>query len=412
VSGRELARTRATARIQVAFAHYALSVAPGGTRSRKGWLLAVPLVLALALVLWVALRPPVGLEALSRTPPTSRAQAVQAKVELAEVDQRESVPVEEPAPPQGPEVAPTPASPEPEIVSYEESGPIPPDPIQQGSAILDLQLLDAATEQPFASYVELWRIDAPENEGWTSGDQLQDQAQVPSEGWAFMRLPEGRYRVVCNAQAWNEAAPEVDVRAPRTQFSPAIALPREFHVRLDVRDRYGVQVPSLSLGKRDYEVLDAQDPWRGERTLKSQANTAVGFSASRMGSKRWSGGVQPADGFDLGVFREADRGGHRRELREYVTPGGGHVRVRIPPRRDSDLDLVVVALTKAEVEPLVRVPPGWAGQLDVSIVGDSVQRDGSLRGAGWDRAPVSMCIGGAGLLTFLHAWRAADGELL
>ena len=384
-------------------------------RSWKSWLFAVPLVLAAAVALWVAFRQPVGLEALSKAPPRSGAQAAPADVELAKIDQRETIQVEAPAPPAESHAAPAPREPEPEIVSFEVVGSPPPDPVQLGSAALDLELVDAATEQPVASYVELWRIDAPENEHWTAGDQLQAQAQVPVEGWLFTKLPEGRYRLVCHAQAWGEAPAEVEVRAPLTRFSLAIALPREFRVRLDVRNRFGVQVPSLSLATAGWEALDSQDAWRGERGVKSAAGTAVGFgsfSASRAGARRWTSPTsQPPEGFDLGVFREADRVTHRREVREYRTPDGCRLSVRIPPRCDSDLDLVVVALSTAEVEPLVRVPPGWAGQLELSVVGNAMEREASLLGVGWERAPVKLRVDGPGLRKFSDTWRAADGEL-
>jgi hypothetical protein len=368
--------------------------------------------LASVFALWVSFRQPVAVAELSNEPATSQALAASPEVELAKIDQRETVPVEEPARPTEPEAAPTSEPPEPDVISFEQIGPTPPDPVELGPAVLDLQLLDAATEQPIASYVELWRIDAPETVHWTAGDQLQDQAQVPIEGWAFTSLPEGRYRVVCHAQAWGEDAAEVDVHAPRTRFNLAIAIPRAFRIRLDVRDRFGVQVPSLSLSTAGWESLDSQDAGRGERGLKSGAGVAIGMSGSRMGARRWTSPTsQPPEGFDLGVFREADRGSHRREVREYRTPDGCRLSVRIPPRRDSDLDLVVVALSTSEVEPLVRVPPGWAAQLELTIVGQAVEREASLQGAGWERAPVILRVGGPGLRTFLHTWRAADGEL-
>ncbi len=388
-------------------------MAPRRTNTRKGWLLTVPLILATVVGLWLILRQPVSLEALSHAATTSdRREVSEPKVELAEVDQRASIEVEAPAPAPPEVVAPTSEPHEPDVINFEVVGSPPPDPVQTGPAALDLQLVDAATDQAVASYVELWRIDAPDNEHWTAGDQLQDQAQVPVEGWLFTKLPEGRYRIVCHSQVWGEEAPETDVLAPLTSLRLALQLPREFRIRLDVRDRFGVQVPSLSLSTAGWESLGAQDEWRSERGLKSGAGVAIGMRGSRMGGRRWkSVSPQPPEGFDLGQFHEADRGSHRREVREYKTPDGCRVRVRIPPRSASDLDLVVVALSTSEVEPLVRVPPGWAGQLEVIIVGDTEKRDASLQGSGWDRAPVSMCVSGPGLFTFLHAWRAADGEL-
>jgi hypothetical protein len=388
-------------------------VVPKSPRTRKGWLLAVPLVLAAFFALWVALREPAPLEALSNEPKTSHAPAIPHAVELAKVDARETVPVEKAPPPPSSEPAPSPDPPELEIVDFEEMGPTPPDPVELGNAVLDLQLLDAATEQPVASYVELWRIDAPENESWTAGDQLQDQAQVPVEGWAFRRLPEGRYRVVCHAQVWGEDPPELEVRAPRTRASLSIETPRAFRIHLDVRDRFGAQVADLHLTGKNEELLDPHDDWRNHRSLKASAGAwmSVGYGGG-WGFNEWSShGAQPADGFDLGMHSEADRGGHRRTVWDLATGDGRRLRLRFPPRMDADQYLIAVVLSASEIEPLVRVPPSCSAQIELEVVGEPIQRDPSLPGGGWERAPVSITVRGEGLRAFEHTWRAADGEL-
>ncbi len=382
-------------------------------RSRKIWLLAVPLVLAAAVALWVALRQPVGLEALSKVPPRSGAQATPADVELATVDQRETVQVEAPAPFAEADAAPAPDESGPEIVEFEQMGPTPSDPVELGNAVLDLQLLDAATEQPVASYVELWRIDAPENEHWTAGDQLQDQAQVPVEGWAFRRLPEGRFRVVCHAQVWGEDPSELEVRAPTTRASLSIKTPRAFRIHLDVRDRFGAQIADLHLTGKNEEVLDSHDDWRHQRSLKASAGAwvSVGYGGG-WGFNEWSSqGAQPADGFDLGMHSEADCGGHQRTVWDMATGDGRRVRVRFPPRMDADQVLLAVVLSASEIEPLVRVPPGCPSQIELAVVGEAIQRAPSLPGGGWERAPVSITVHGEGLRAFEDTWRAADGEL-
>jgi len=388
-------------------------VAPKRASSRNGLLLGTPLVFAVLLALWVAVRQPAAVEALSNQPTHPVTPAPTSDLELAQVDQRETVAVEEPVAPEQPETAPTPAPYEPEIVDFVESGPTPPDPVQQGSALLDLQLLDTATKQPVASFVELWRLDAPENEDWTSGDQLQDQAQVPVEGWTFPNLPEGGYRIVCHAQAWDEEVAAVDVRAPRTRTTLSIVIPREFRILLDVRDRFGVQVANLHLVGRNEELLDPHDDWRTGRSLKASAGgVSIGIGRGWWGSNQWSSqGPQPADGFDLGTHAEANRGGHRREVLDFATADGRRVRVLVPPRMNGEQDLVAVAIEPGEIEPLVRVPPNSSAQVEVEVLGEAIQRDASLPGGGWERAPVSISVRGEGLRAFQHTWRPADGDL-
>jgi hypothetical protein len=371
----------------------------------------VLLALTALLAWWIAARTPLAPAELAPSP-IAQAPELASAVDLAEVDQRETIAVAAPAPAAPEEHAAEPAPPELELISFEEMRPLPPDPVQLGPAVLHLELVDGATEHGLASHVELWRIDAPENDSWTGGDQLQDQAQVPAEGWSFRNLPEGRYRVVCHAQAWGEEAAEVDVAAPFTRFSLSLTLPRAFRVWLDVRDRFGVQVASLALVNENQEYLDAQEPWRNERGLKRAAGVSWSIGRGRWGFRQWSSEApHPADGFDLGTHYESERGGHRRDVLDYATSDGHRVRVRIPPRRDADLHLVAVALSPAEIEPLVRVPPGFSGQLELEVVGEAVQRDPSLPGGGWERAPVAIRVHSAGLRAVQHTWRAVDGEL-
>jgi len=391
-----------------------MGVSSHPTRRSRNPALGAVLALAAAGALWLALREPAEAPVLARSA-APETHAAELPIDDPPVDLREPVPVQEAAPPA--EEAPAAEDLVPEeleelVIDFSESKPLPPDPVQPGPALLDLQLVDADSEEGVASHVELWRIDAPENEHWTEGDQLQDQAWVPVEGWAFRNLPEGRYRVVCHAQVWGEEAAEVEVRAPRTRLSLDLELPRAFRVRLDVRDRFGVQVASLALVSRGDELVDPQESWRNERMVKNWSGESWGYAVGRGWVDPFShDGPQPPEGFDLGSFYEVDRGGHRRTVLELEVPGGGRVRVTLPTRRDSDLDLIAVVVAPSEVEPLVRVPPGFAATIELRVVGQAIERDTSLPGGGWERAPVSIRAWAEGLNAVEHAWRAADGEL-
>jgi hypothetical protein len=386
---------------------------PGTSKQRGkpavGLALALVGALAVGIAVWwstAPVAPQVRAKAPFETPSVEPHGAAPDLRELVQLD-------EEPQPAPAASAEPVAdAADEPDLVFHEVVGEAHPDPVEHGNALLDLRLIDKATGAAVASHVELWRLDAPENEHWTSGDQLQDQADVPLEGWIFTRLPEGRYRVVCHREAWGEEPPEIEVTAPRTRLDVALVLPREFRIRLDVRDRFGNQVAGLALEERSFEYLDERQPWRGERTQKSGFGTAIGYGASRGRGKPWSlPGPQPPEGFDLGLRWEADRGGHRTEVLVMRTESGGRVRLFVPPRCAGDLRLVAVVLTAEEVEPLVRFPSAISAPLELDVFGKAVERDSGLPDGGWQQAPVKIRIQAAGVGRFSDTWKPADGDL-
>ena len=287
-----------------------------------------------------------------------------------------------------------------------------PDDVQLGPAALDLRLVDARTGAGVASHVELWRIDAPGNDHWSAGDQLQQQAHVPAEGLLFTRLPEGRYRLVCSAQVWDEEPPEVEVDAPRTQIDLALALPRSFRVRVVVRDRFEHLVPSVELGRTGSESLDAGSPWRWDRMPLNGDAILEDFEMSSVEFAPWlSLGPQTEDGFDLGSYHEAERGSHQRITLELRTPQGGRVSVRVPGRAGEDVHLVAVAVPEPEFAARVRMPGGGPAHAEVEAICEATARSAYERGGGWASAPVKIRARLVGYRPTERIWCAAQGEL-
>ena len=300
--------------------------------------------------------------------------------------------------------------PEPPEEMLEEPGH--PDPVELGPAALDLRLTDARSGEPVASHVELWRIDAPGNEHWTDGDQLQDQAHVPVEGWLLTRLPEGRYRLVCHAQAWDAQPPEIAVSAPRTRLDVAIELPRAFRVRVVVRDRYGRLVPTVFFGRERIETLEVSEPWRFERLPREGDMMWETVGWSDLGpALESSEGPQAEDGFDLGLYAGATRGQPERSVLALRTPEGARVCVRVPARADGDVHLVAVAVPRAEVADRVRMPGGGPAQAEVSVTGWAQPATPATPGGGWERAPLEIRARLEGYRGVELAWTVAQGEL-
>jgi hypothetical protein len=370
------------------------------------WLVALLLALALAVVtaLWL-LRP--GHDAVAAP---DLAQAAPAQVSAAELRSPR-----EPEPLTRAEVA----SVEPPAESFEEEdlppeaeGPWPPDPVQLGPAMLDLRLRDARSGEPIGSFVHLWRIDAPGNEGWTEGDQLQTEAQVPEEGWLFTRLPEGRYRLVCDAASWDSEPPEITVSAPRTTLDVSIDVPTRFRVRVVVRDRYGALVPSVTVTQEQSDRLSLSEPWRFERQLRSGDMSWSDFDGQADAPFRPNLEPQPEDGFDLGLYGGATRGAPKVSVLTLETPDRARVRVRVPARADGDLRMVAVAVPLADVASRVLIPGGAPAQADVEVWGEAIEFDPALPlGGGWDHAPVRIRAGLAGYEPVDELWTVALGEL-
>lgn len=337
-----------------------------------------------------------------------------AAVEPARTDDAVQRATAEPALPERAEVERS--EPEAEPVAQEELDEPPEeeadsDPVQLGPALLDLRLIDARTDEPVASQVELWRIDAPGNDAWTDGDQLQQSAHVPVDGWVFTHLPEGRYRLVCDAAVWNAQPPEITVSAPRTQLDVPIEVPVSFRVRVVVRDRYGRLVPGVLVQREQPRLLQLSEPWRFDRAPREGFADYVSEEVSVDLPPRASVGPQSEDGFDLGGFRGAQRGSHQVQGFVLETPDGARVHVAIPTQAEGNVDLVAVAVPPGDVLPGVRVPAGADGEPMVEVVGEAVAAERGLPLDGWDHAPVRILVGLAGCESKVVSWTVADGDL-
>lgn len=147
-----------------------------------------------------------------------------------------------------------------------------PDPIQTGECTLALELIDFETRAHVAGTVHLWRLDAPGNEHWNAGDQLQASLEVPDDGLGIPDLPEGRYRVRSEQEADCVEDPEpFVVTGGWTRVVVEIHVPRSFPIYLRVYDQEGreVEEAEVYLMEVGCSCDDPLDPsWRQRRTRK------------------------------------------------------------------------------------------------------------------------------------------------
>jgi len=306
--------------------------------------LLVALAIALAVVLWW-IRDDERARAERPEPPREAVEPLTSEPELAEV----------PAPAEETEETARPAT------------TLPPDPLERGECALYVRFVDAATGQPVATSVDLWRLNAPGNEDWLEGDQLQRSAEIPAEGVTLHDLPEGEYRPVCAAERITaEDPPPVRVAGPLTAVTIAIELPGTFHVFLKVYDANGRLVPEAGV-RRSGESWSAgrETPaWRKARELRNPPPGNAYFGVSRSGGAgRFSGGhsaarPQPPTGFRLGPVPESTKG--RRITWHYRAETEGLNDVVVYVRGDHTDERTYVGVM-APIETLlrdVRLPDG------------------------------------------------------
>lgn len=256
-----------------------------------------------------------------------------------------------------PEPAPAEASP------AGEAPALPPDPAERGECAMLVRVLDAETQQPIASTVDLWRLDAPGNEEWTAGDQLQLTAEVPAEGARLEALPAGFYRPICLAERFSaEDPPPVRVEGPLTEVTFRILMPRKLHACVKVVDVRGAPLPkgSVRQGSRTWHNRWRDPAWRKPRALRgAKRNVYLQLGGGGGGAYVRAKGIpQPPGGFRLGPFAEDSK---QSEVRYHVTvavEGCNDVRVAVPGAATDGLTFLGLAVPFATVGGELRMQDG------------------------------------------------------
>jgi hypothetical protein len=208
--------------------------------------------------------------------------------------------------------------------------------------------------------VHLWQLDAPATEHWTRGDRRWATLRVGTSGKVVEGLPEGLYRVECEAQLRGVVAPPpFAVRGDRTEVELPVRLPREFEVRLRVVDERGRAVTRDCLA--DYTAAaigdEAAPTWvvprrRGDTgALELPEQETVYETEERP--------VSAENGlYRLGTMRQ-DHGSFRR-TRQWVL-GHRHatcVLVSVDGTIDADRTYVGATVPLARIREVIRLPGG------------------------------------------------------
>ncbi len=256
----------------------------------------------------------------------------------------------------------TPAQPPPGAV---EAQAIPDDPIEEGPATLALTVLDDETGAPQTGTVNLWRLDAPGNAGWLEGDQRQGNVLIAAGHGELGDLPEGRYRAVFEEQrgvvddpAWFE------VRAPRTEVTLRVPMPRRFPGSLRLLDERGVplQEAEVQSSGRGYTMLPSRPAWVRVRELRNPSGQGLflgsGGGGGSFSSRGWRRVVAVNDVLPVGEFLESSRRRTERVWLRVRTAGRNDVNVTLGDGASGPTTHLAVALPLATLLDRLVLPDG------------------------------------------------------
>jgi hypothetical protein len=222
-------------------------------------------------------------------------------------------------------------------------------------------VVDQATGRPVVSRVHLWQLDAPATEHWMRGDRRVHDVAVGLDGATVEGLPEGLYRVACEAQLrTDESPPAFVVRGEETEVELPVRLPRKFVVCLRVVDERGR--PVADYGPASCTVRWAGDegppawvvPRRGIRSHEPREDEQeTGFEIERNLPALRQCGL-----FDLGEMHQ-DSGSVRRSW-DYVLgfPRGSRVMVSVDGTIEADRTYLGVTVPIGRILECVRLPGG------------------------------------------------------
>lgn len=192
----------------------------------------------------------------------------------------------------------------------------PADRLEQGDSELILRIVDRATRRSAPGFVHVWRRNAPANDAYGAGDQLQAEVWIGEgrDGESIQGLPPGEYQILALAQRFGALDLEPIRLGPgkTVRYDLPIDLPMERRVRAEVFDEDGQRLGQvLEIVGRPVETERGILPQRLEprvwteagkplRPYPEQGPPVLEWPRRRGGTPLQSDGY----GFDLGTYRE------------------------------------------------------------------------------------------------------------
>jgi len=317
--------------------------------------------------------------------------------------------------------AETPPDPEPDPPE-EEVEELPEDPIELGDCGLYLRAVAAETHEPLRTHVWLYRLDAPANELYGRGDQLQTSFDLPEGGRWIERLPAGSYRAICGDQVQGASDPPAfGVAGPHTEVELRLRVPPVGRARLLLFDLHGAPVEvvewygciSTSWGSDVPHAGWVQArPFIVEGDLFYEETSCSGMADEiEQPTRRLE--ADPS-GFDFGSVRAATRGGGGETRHELGWPAHNRVEVPVSWEGRGEPTRVAVLVPLGEIAGALWLDDG--GRPDPSLL--EIQAtclarriDDLPQEAPWRAVSIGVSVSYPGHSSLSFEWTPGEGAL-
>ena len=313
---------------------------------------------------------------------------------------------------------------------YLTEGDFPPDLLQHGESSLEMSLIDSETKDPVSGTVQLWRLNAPENEGWNAGDQMQHQAEAILGTFRADQLPEGEYRLfVLFAKDGSPSGEAFTIAGRSTALTQEVVMPHREGISLAMFRTGGTKVLGVAGegfqwkdgGSRSEVHFDLEPDWLSRRWPKEPA-----IMESMAGGGGWGGGHHsswtslPKDtfGFLLGERMQDSRGNktfHRFHVRE-----GDAEAIAVRVRAEGPGRYVGIYMGIEEVLSRIVFPAGGSFRdltEEISVEVEALPLHQAESGDGPSAqsvlldVPVKITIDAEGFARFQLTWKMREGHL-
>ena len=300
------------------------------------------------------------------------------------------------------------------------------DPVGLGECTLEIKFFDSQDFSPVSGQVQLWRLDAPGNDFWSNGDQLQVDALAYKGVLTIENLPAGKYRLhPLFARKGSLANPEFEVSGEFTQFDCAVEMPGvdDVAVKIYRPDKTllfvtNEQIQTKRLGWRlSGRVVDPN--WKNGRVDKSTGLV----NPPRMSEKKGSASKRPWSQQtvnDLGVRFGDLVEGNRQSMRIYrfQLRNGTHSSMRLTlPHSGRSTEYVALYIEPADLQANLVFPEGQEVQeLSKNFIIESTAlpldvENGATLDSVLPQVEVEINFLAVGFDAVNFTWRPADGPL-